>query len=188
MSRKYKFKDQNATYFISFATVNWIDVFTRRIYKDILVDSISYCIKEKGLIVYAWCIMSNHVHLIIATEDEKLENIMRDLKRHTSKSILQAIEENNRESRKEWMLWMFERAGKKNSNNKKYQFWQQHNKPIVLSNPKIIEEKLNYIHDNPVIGGFVDNPEDYPYSSAKDYAKEKGLINIELIQRTWITY
>lgn len=123
MSRNYKIRDQDKLYFVSFAAVNWIDVFVRPIYKDIIVDSLKYCIVEKGLEVYAWCIMTSHVHLIIGQSGEgKLEDIIRDLKRHTSKSTLKSIEENHQESRKEWLLWMFERAGKRNPNNKKYQF------------------------------------------------------------------
>ena len=113
MSRNYKIKDQEKPYFISFATVYWIDALTRPIYKDILVESMNYCIENKELIIYAWIIMSNHVHMIIGTKGEKMENIIRDFKRHTSKTILKAIEENIQESRREWMLWMFKRAGKK---------------------------------------------------------------------------
>ncbi len=180
MSRKYKFRDQEKPYFVTFATINWIDVFTRRTYKDILVNSINYCIKEKGLVVYAWCIMSNHVHMIIATEDELLQNIMRDLKSYSAKQILKEIENNPQESRKEWMLWLFKKAGTKNSNNTKYQFWQQHNHPLVLNNPVIFEQKLNYIHNNPVKAGFIDYPENYPYSSAKDYSEQKGFVNVTL--------
>lgn len=105
---------------------------------------------------------------------------MRDLKKHTSKSILNAIEENPQESRKEWMLWMFERAGKKNGNNTKYQFWQQHNQPIELTVKAFaIDSSIEYIHNNPVKAGFVFRPEDYPYSSAMDFAGEKGMVNIE---------
>ena len=81
MSRKYKFYKPDGIYFVSFATVNWIDVFTRRIYKDILIESINYCIENKGLEVYAWVIMSNHVHMVIATKSGALEDIMRDIKK-----------------------------------------------------------------------------------------------------------
>ena len=157
MSRKYKFKEVYKPYFISFATVNWIDIFTRRLYKDILVENINYCIEKKGLFVYAWVVMSNHVHMIIRSEDEKLENILRDLKGYSSKQLLKAIKENNRESRKEWILWHFERAGTNNGNNKKYQFWQQHNQPLVIQNINAMEDRLNYIHNNPVKAGFVDD-------------------------------
>jgi len=179
MSRNYKFKDQEKPYFISFATVNWIDVFIRPIYKDIFVESVNYCIENKGLIVYAWVIMSNHIHMIIGTRQELMENILRDLKRHTSKTILKSIIENPVESRKKWMLELFESAGKMNSNNTKYQFWQQHNHPIELFNTAILERKLKYLHDNPVKAGFVIEPWEFKYSSAIDYAGGKGLIKIE---------
>ena len=88
MSRNYKFREQDKVYFVTFATVNWIDIFTRRIYKDILVENINYCISNKGLIVYAYVIMTNHVHMIIGTDGEKLQDIMRDLKGYTSKMLL----------------------------------------------------------------------------------------------------
>jgi len=178
MSRKYKFHDQANLYFISFATVNWIDLFTRPLYKDIFAESLKFCIKIKGLEVYAWCIMTNHVHLIIGSDGQKLEDLVRDLKRHTSKEVLKAIGNNIQESRREWM---FERAGRENSNNKKYQFWQQHNQPIELTDNKFLDQKLDYIHNNPVATGFVTEPEHYPYSSAVDYAGGKGLVEIELL-------
>ena len=181
MSRNYKFHDQEKPYFISFATVYWIDVFIRPIYKGILVDSINHCIKEKGLIVYAWVIMTSHVHMIIGTRKEKMQDILRDLKKYTSKALINAIKENPVESRKEWMLWMMKRAGRKNGNNTTYQFWQQHNKPIELTDNQIAEQKLDYLHNNPVAEGFVYEPHEYKYSSAIDYGGNKGLVDVELM-------
>ncbi|WP_439880309.1 REP-associated tyrosine transposase [Pontibacter sp. MBLB2868] len=181
MSRNFKISDQSKLHFISFATVNWIDVFTRPAYKDIVVDSLNHCIKNKGLEVYAWCIMSNHVHLIIGSETANQSHIIRDLKKHTSKTIVKAIFDNPQESRKEWMLWMFERAGKLNSNNQGFQFWQQHNQPIELNFNFLMDQKLDYIHNNPVEAGFVYEPQEYPYSSAINYAGEKGMVEIILI-------
>jgi REP element-mobilizing transposase RayT len=181
MSRKYKFYNERGVYLVSFATVNWIDVFTRPQYKDILVNSINYCVKQKGLEVFAWVIMSNHVHMVVRTKGDLLQDIFRDLKKHTAKAILQAIEENQQESRKEWILWLFERAGKKNANNSKYQFWQQHNQPEELTKAFAIETAISYVHDNPVKAGLVDRAEDYRYSSAKDYAGEKGFVKMELV-------
>ena len=178
MSRNYKFRDQDQPYFVSFATVFWIDVFTRNTYRDILLDSIRYCQQHKGLELYAWCIMSNHVHLIIGTTDKKMEDILRDLKKYTSVKILEAIKENPQESRREWMLWMFKQAGKRNSNNQHYQFWQQNNQPIELSSALIAEQKLAYLHNNPVEAGLVEEAEYYLYSSAKDYAGKKGLLDV----------
>ena len=182
MSRKYKFRNAEGIYFISFATVYWIDVFIRNEYKEILIESWKYCQQEKGLDIYAWIIMTSHIHMIIGCKTNKLEDVVRDIKRHTSVKLREAIKENIQESRREWMLWMMERAGKKNSNNNNFQFWQQHNKPIELTDNKIMEQKLDYLHNNPVVEGIVDNPEDYVYSSARDYCDIKGLISIELIK------
>ncbi len=181
MSRNYKFHDQEMPYFISFATVYWLDVFIRPYYKNILVDSMNYCVKEKGLIVYAWVIMTSHVHMIIGTKKEKMQDIVRDLKKYTSKAIINAIQDNPKESRKEWMVRMFEKAGTKNSNNKKYQFWQQHNHPIELSDNKLIDQKLDYLHDNPIKEGFVNEAHEYKYSSAIDYSGGRGMVDVELI-------
>jgi REP element-mobilizing transposase RayT len=103
MSRKYKFTDQSQQYFVSFAVVYWIDLFIREEYKKILLDSWDYCIKNKGMELYAWCIMSSHVHLIIGTKAEKLENIMRDMKKHTSAKLKECIKVHPQESRREWL-------------------------------------------------------------------------------------
>jgi putative transposase len=182
MGRKYIFHEHSQLYFVSFATVNWVDVFTRRIYYNIVVDSLKYCIENKGLELYAWVIMSNHVHLIISSENGNLSDIMRDLKRHTSKTILKAIDENIQESRRDWLLWMFERAGKHNKNNEQYQFWQQDNHPVALSTQKMLIQRLDYLHNNPVESGAVDHPPDYLYSSARDYyTDEPGMLPVILI-------
>lgn len=181
MSRKYKIKNPEGIYFVSFATVGWIDVFTRRIYKDILIDSLIYCQKEKGLEIYAWVIMSNHVHLICSSKTNDLSGTIRDLKRHTSKEILKTIENNIQESRKEWMLAIFKKAGTYNSNNANYQFWRQDNKPIELFSNEVIQQKVDYIHNNPVVEGYVENPQDYVYSSAISYADGKGLLDVCIV-------
>ena len=132
MSRKYKFGNNDKLYFVSYAVVYWIDVFIRKDYKDLLVESWKYCQQHKGLEIYVWMIMPSHVHLIIGTSGNKLEDIVRDMKTHTSKQLRDCITNFKGESRKEWMLWLMERAGKKNSNNSNWQFWQQHNQPIEI--------------------------------------------------------
>ena len=145
--------------------------FTRREYSDILLDSIRYCQKMKGLEVWAYCIMSSHAHWILGRHSEpSLEDIIRDIKKYTSTKIIEAIAKNDHESRRELLLRLFERAGRKNSNNTKYQFWQQHNHPIELNTNKKLDDTLNYIHQNPVKAGIVLSPEHYLYSSAMNYA------------------
>ncbi|RZT96373.1 REP element-mobilizing transposase RayT [Ancylomarina subtilis] len=178
MSRNYKFYNPEGVYFISFAVVEWLDVFTRSEYKDIIIDSLHYCQKHKGMDIFAWCIMTNHVHLIFRSADgQKPELLLGDFKRFTSKAIVEAIKNNNRESRKEWLLEQFLKAGAKSSNVKKYQFWRHDNKPIELWSNKVFDEKINYIHNNPVEEGLVSYPEDYVYSSARDYRGDKGVLN-----------
>lgn len=182
MSIKYKFNDQDRLYFISFSVINWIDLFIRNEYKQILLDSWKHCQLHKGLEIFGWCIMTSHVHMIIGTRGDKLENIMRDMKKYTSACLKEAIMQHNGESRKEWMLWMMERAGKKNSQNLNFQLWRQDNHPVELTSLKMAHQKLDYIHNNPVEAGFVANPEDFIYSSARDYYGSTGLINIMLLE------
>ena len=182
MSRKYKFRNPEGLYFITFTVIRWIDVFTRNKYRVILTDSIKYCQQNKGLKLHAYVIMTNHVHMIAsAKEGFFLENIMRDLKKYTSVLIINSIKSNPLESRKEWLLKAFEEDGAKNPNNIIYQFWQQDNHPIELTDNKMIDQKLDYLHNNPVEAGFVNEPEYYSYSSARDYCGGKGFIDLELI-------
>jgi len=169
-------------YFLTFTVVGWIDIFTRLVYKEILIDSFRHCISNKGLRMHAWVIMSNHVHLIASAEQNNLPDVVRDLKKFTSKRIIEEITANPQESRKEWMLAIFKNAGSYNRNNKEYQFWQQHsNKPVELYSKEVMQQKLNYIHDNPVMAGFVTSPEYYPFSSCIDYAGSKGLLEIDFL-------
>ena len=178
MSRNYKFHNPEGVYFVSFAVVEWIDVFTRNLYKDIVLDSLKFCQDKKGMEIYAWCIMTNHIHLIFRSVDgQKPEAILGDLKRFTSNNIVKAIGDNPQESRKEWMLLEFAKAAEKSSNVKHLQFWRHDNKPIELWSNKVIDEKINYIHNNPVEEGLVARPEDYIYSSAIDYAGDKGILD-----------
>jgi REP element-mobilizing transposase RayT len=188
MSRKYKFFEKSELYFVTYAVVYWIDVFTRDLYREVLIDSWKYCMNNKGLRIYAWCIMTNHVHMFISSNKNEISGIMRDMKSFTSTTLKKAIINNPQESRKEWMLRLMKQAGTLNKNNKGFQFWQQHNHPILLDSNKLIDQKLDYlpswqagIHNNPVSAGFVDEPEDYIYSSARDYAGQKGNVEVELL-------
>ena len=116
---RYRFGDSQYPHFITFAVVNWIDALSRPLYKDIVVDRLKYCQQEKGLIINGWIIMSNHFFLIARGKpDYQLVDTMCDLKKFTSKKIEEAIRQNGFESRRDWMLWRFKRAGEKNSNNK----------------------------------------------------------------------
>jgi len=182
----YRIGNQNALHYITITTVFWIDIFTRRVYKDIITESLAYCRKEKGFELYAYVIMPNHIHLICrAKENFELSNILRDFKRHTAKHIIKEISKNPQESRREWMLELLQKSGSQNPKNKTYQVWRQDNHPIELYSASIFEQKLSYIHENPVVEGFVSNPEDFLYSSARNYAKLDNVLEIEGCEFGW---
>jgi REP element-mobilizing transposase RayT len=178
MSRNYKFLNPEGLYFISFAVVGWLDVFTRNEYRDLFLESVVFCQKEKGLEIHAWCIMTSHIHLVFrSVNGQKPELLIGDLKRFTSKSLVKAITENPRESRKEFLLDFFKKEASKSSNVNGHQFWRHDNKPIELWSNRVIKQKIDYVHQNPVESGLVYKAEDYIYSSARDYAGEKGLLD-----------
>lgn len=179
MSIKYKFRDPDQLYFITFAVVNWLDIFTRSMYRDIVVESWRHCIQHKGMELYGWCIMTNHIHMIAGSHQEKMQDIMRDMKKYTASKLFKAISTNRYESRREWLVDIMRKCGAKNKTT--FQLWQPDNHPIELSSMKIAHQKLDYIHNNPVVAGIVQKPEDYLYSSARDYYGMKGLIDITLL-------
>src|SRR5699024_10400958 len=182
MSRNYRFHNPDGLYFVSFAIVYWLDVFINDEYKNILLDSISFCKKEKGMEVIAWCIMNTHVHLIFRSlGDQEPGRLLGDLKRFTSKSIVKSIKYNPKEYRKEIFFQQFNKVADNKSKWKNNQFWQHENKTIELWSNTVIQEKVNYVHQNPVEAGLVYMSEDYAYSSARDYAGEKGLLEDVLV-------
>ena len=170
-------------HFITFAVVEWIDVFSRPIYQDIFIDSIRYCQQHRGLLLHAWCLMSNHTHLLATAKNKDMSDILRDFKKFTSNTIVKAVGDNVQESRRGWMLPVFKKAGLENSRNENHQFWRQDNHPIECFSNAFTTQKLNYIHNNPVKAGLVRLPEEYRLSSAKDYKIRKncGLLEVDFI-------
>lgn len=161
-------------YFITITVTDWIDIFTRTRYKQVVTDSLSYCQAHKGLVIYAWVLMTNHLHLIVGSaEDGTISEIIRDFKRHTSNSILRILKDDFKESRREWMLAHF------HYDKKPAHFWHEGYYPEKIETHSFFIQKMNYIHDNPVRQGFVVRQEDYPYSSAINYAGKKGLLEVD---------
>ena len=169
-------------YFVTDTVVDWVDIFTRPIYKHIVIESLQYCQEHKGLIIYAWVLMSNHLHAIVGSEGEaKVSDIWSDFKKFTSKEIIATIKTEISESRSEWMLNRFEYSGKNDKKIKNYRFWQEGNDAQGIYLNEYFEQKLNYIHYNPVKAEIVNRPEDYRYSSAIDYAGGKGLLKVVVV-------
>ena len=126
--------------------------------------------------------MTNHVHLIVSTKNNMIADVVRDIKKYTPRQIIELIEQNPKESRKEWMLNIFSFAGKSNNNNKNYQFWRQDYHPVELNTNEKLTQRLVYLHDNPVRAGLVWEAYHYKYSSALDYyTNDKGLLKIEFL-------
>ena len=169
-------------YFITSTVIDWMDVFTRPAYKRIVVDSLKYCQANKGLEIYAWVLMTNHLHMIVSIQSNQSTNqigdVLRDFKKFTSKAIVNAIQENERESRKEWLLDRCWFRGVNDSKIKNYKFWQDGSYIECIHSYDFYKEKLNYLHMNPVKQEIVEKPEDYVYSSARNYCGLSGLIDV----------
>jgi len=153
-------------FFVTMTIVDWIDVFTRQIYFDFIIDNLKYCQSNKGLDIFEYVIMTNHIHMICLGKGTPLSDILRDFKSFTSKELVKLIKGNAKESRKHWIISAFRKAGKKNPLNENYQVWQNLNYPTLLDTPYLMDQKAEYIHKNPVVAGFVREPYEYYYSSA----------------------
>jgi REP element-mobilizing transposase RayT len=177
MTHGYQIRSQDGLHYLTLQIVHWADVFSRKIYRDIVVESFKFCQQNKGLEIYAYVIMTNHIHLLIRSTKADLSNVVRDLKRHTSKKIIEAIEQGE-ESRREWLLMIFRYAARKHSRNNEYQVWTHENHAEEIFSNKFIEQKIIYIHNNPVRAGLAEKPEEYLYSSARNYADMESIIEV----------
>ena len=180
-SENYYIEDQHAVYFLTFTVTDWVDVFTRPVYNNIILEGLTYCRANKGLKLYAWCLMTNHLHLVCQTETPfRLTDFIRDFKQFTAKKTLKTIQEIN-ESRQDWMLYRFEYAGKYDNRITKYRFWQDTSHPILLDTNLLLDQRIAYTHQNPVKRMIVEKEEDYLFSSARNYASLNSLIEIDMI-------
>ncbi len=185
MSQAYKIHKQEAAYFMTLQVVNWVDIFTRKRYRDIVVDAMNYAICFKGLTIYSYVIMSNHVHLVASAENKNLSDVIGRLKSHTCKKLIESIC-NESESRREWMLDLFTEARLEHKRipiaiGTNYQIWTHENHAEECFSPSFTTSKIKYIHDNPVRAGIVESPEEYLYSSAVNYFGKKGLVPVVII-------
>lgn len=176
--------DQYGINYLTLTIVDWADVFTRKECRDILIESLNHCQKEKGLEIFAYVIMSNHIHLVARATKEGtiLSDILRDFKKYTSSKIIEWIKTSGKESRREWLLHRFKWNAQKNGGKRTHQMWQRSNHPTALWSAKVIWEKIRYVHRNPVRAGWVLEAPHYLYSSALNYAGVDGLMPITLYE------
>ena len=178
MSTGYRIDDQYVMYFLTFTIVDWVDIFSRKSYRDIVIESLDFCIKTKGLKVYGYVVMTNHIHLIAHSPDGRLSDIVRDFKKFTARKILETVM-HEPESRREWLLHRFQWNAAQNERSSDHQVWTHENHAASITSEKFFRQKLNYIHQNPVRAGWVEREEDYVYSSAKAlYTDTKSAIEL----------
>jgi len=166
---------------MTLTVVDWIDVFTRPNHKQLIIDSLKYCQEKKGINIFAWCLMPSHLHLMANTVmGFELADVIRDFKKHTSKKLVSQILYEP-ESRHEWMLERFRLAADRNKKVKNYKFWQDGNHAIEVYSEKVTWQKINYIHQNPVVDQIVSREEAYLFSSARNYYNLPSLLHVDCL-------
>jgi len=175
MRTRYTIREEGSPYFITCTVVKWIPLFTRKPYFDILMDSLRFCRQHKGLKIYAYVILDNHLHLVVA--GDQLTDIIRDFKSYTAKLLIARLEQDQ----KTWVLNQLQYHKQPTKTKSAYQIWQEGFHPQQIISEEMLHQKVDYLHHNPVRIGVVARPEDWVYSSARDYAGGKGLIELEAL-------
>ncbi|ACL06782.1 conserved hypothetical protein [Desulfatibacillum aliphaticivorans] len=168
---RYKFKEPKSPYFMTCSVLNWLPVFTRPESVCIILDSLNFLIQE-GLTLYAYVILENHIHLIAQSDD-----IGRDVARfkaYTARQMIALLHELKAKAILD-QLRFYKKAHKQ---DRTYQFWQEGVHPELIHTSDMMKEKVEYIHQNPVKRGYVDRPEHWRYSSARNYLGQEGLIDV----------
>lgn len=175
----------DSCYFLTLNTVDKIDVFTRPAYKQVIADALNYFIDTQGLAVYAWCLMTSHLHLIVRTKEAAAPAYFeRDFKKFTTPAILKTVEM-EMDFRREWMLQHFEDYRKSLQRKEKFHLWQDCSSPLRIDckQPRALLDRIAHIHENPVRERIVEQPEAYLFSSARDYAGRQGLVRARVVQQ-----
>lgn len=161
---RIKQENENLAHFLTITIIEWIDIFTKPQYAQIIINSLKYCQENKGLLLYEFVIMTNHLHLIVrAKKKYKLSQIISDFKKHTTGEILKELKTDNRR----YILNLIKNSFTKKKDYQN-QIWQRENYPETIMNEKFLFQKANYIYDNPVKKGYVIKPDDWAYSSARN--------------------
>jgi REP element-mobilizing transposase RayT len=171
---RYKIHEQTHPHFITCTILHWIPIFTRVETTKIVFDTLRYLQEKDSLKLYAYVILENHLHLIASSDD--LTKSMRSFKSYTSKQILKHLQEKNVKTILD-QLSFYKKAHKVDAT---YQLWQEGYSPKLIADDKMMIDRINYIHNNPVKRGYVDEAKHWRYSSARDYEDIKGLINVDI--------
>jgi len=172
---RYKIYESTYPHFLTCTILHWIPIFTRTQTTDIIFDSLKYLQQTDNFKLYAYVILENHLHLIASSDD--IGKSMRKFKSYTAKEILKLLQKNNVKTILD-QLAFYKKAHKKETS---YQLWQEGIQPKLIVNEKMMIDRINYIHNNPVKRGYIEDAKYWRYSSARDYDGIKGLIEIERV-------
>lgn len=183
LSKEKPITPLDACYFLTLNTVDKIDLFVRPAYKQVITDALNHFIHTRGLNLYAWCLMSSHLHLILRTKDAAAPAYFeRDFKKYTTPALLKTID-TEMDLRRDWMMKRFEEYSKSLRLLEKYHVWQNCSSPFRIDQePRLLMDRIVHVHENPVREGIVDQPEAYLFSSARDYSGIHGLVDVKVVQ------
>mgnify|MGYP000845592174 CR=1 FL=1 len=163
MRSRYTITESEGIYFLTITIVDWLPVVVGTAPCEIVLESLLFCRKQKELRLYAYVLMENHLHLVAEAPD--LTGCVQSFKRHTARSIINWATTTN----KDWLLHQFGYCRKAYKHNSQYQVWQEGAHPQLIQGDDMLRQKMVYIHNNPVRRGYVDMPEHWRYSSARNY-------------------
>jgi REP element-mobilizing transposase RayT len=164
MRSRYKITDETPIYFITTSIHLWVPILFNESIFQILLNSLKYCRTNKGLNIHGYVIMTTHLHAIVSHQDpQQISSVIRDFKRHTATEIKAYLASLGQYSQLFWVKIFHNKAQGEN------RVWQAGYHPVAIWSPAIFEQKLNYLHFNPVEKGFVEKPEYWKYSSARNY-------------------
>lgn len=173
MSRtRYKIYDNAYPHFLTCTTVGWAPIFTRLETVQIIIDSWSFLGKHDNLDLFGFVILDNHLHFIAAASD--LSNAIQRFKSFTARNIIDLLIDKNAQT----ILSQLRFYKKRHKEDQDFQLWQEGSHPQMIQNDEIMRQKLEYIHNNPVKRGYVDDPLHWRYSSARNYAGQPGLLPV----------
>ncbi len=170
---RYKIYESTHPYFITCTILNWLPVFTRVESADIIIESLRYLQREEGLRLYAYVILENHIHLVASSDD--IARSMKHFKSFTAKELIKLLQSENASV----LLEQFRFYKKAHKTTAEYQIWQEGSQPKLIQTEAMMLSKIDYIHQNPVKRGYVDEAWHWRYSSARVYEGMDGLIEIE---------
>ncbi|MFQ5491891.1 MAG: transposase [Phycisphaerae bacterium] len=157
--------DENLPHFCTITVLDWLPVLIESRYIDPIIDSLGYCRQHKGLQLFGFVVMPNHVHLIAAADD--LHPVMRDFKRFTSRTLHENLKEDGRSTLLTWLEQATEPSRRQRG---ELGFWKPGFHPKAIWSRDVFDQKLRYLHQNPVRKGLLQSPDEWWYSSAGYYA------------------